>query len=255
MSNWFTIEELDKDTFAISEYKHWEETHSYLLIGTERALLIDTGMGIADISKEVEKLTDKPITAIATHVHYDHVGGHQYYADNFYVHGDDLDWITGKFPLTNDQIKGFIMEPPNNLPEDFDLDNYQMFQGTPRKIVKDGDIIDLGNRQIKIIHTPGHAPGHLCFFEEKRQDLYTGDLIYIGELFMFYPSTDPVAYRDSIRRLVPLDVKRILPGHHDLNIATSIISEIDKAFDELEQQGLLKHGSGIFNYGKFQLHL
>ncbi len=255
LSNWFTIEKIEEDTFAISEYKHWEETHSYLLIGTDRALLIDTGMGIANIAEEVEKLTNKPITAIATHVHYDHVGGHKYFADNFYVHNNDLAWITGNFPLSNDQIKEFIAEPPNNLPEEFDLEHYQMFKGTPQKIVEDGDIIDLGNRRIRILHTPGHAPGHLCFFEEERQYLYTGDLIYIGELFMFYPSTDPLAYRDSIRRLMKINIKRIFPAHHDLNVPVSIISEIDNAFSELEQQGLLKHGSGIFDYGKFQLHL
>ena len=48
MGDWFTIEPLDGDTFAISEYRHWEETHCYLLLGTERALLIDTGLGVAD---------------------------------------------------------------------------------------------------------------------------------------------------------------------------------------------------------------
>lgn len=255
MHNWFTIEKISEDTFAISEYKHWEETHSYLLIGSERALLIDTGMGIADIAKEVEKLTDKPVTAIATHVHYDHIGGHQYYADNFYVHGDDLDWITGNFPLSNEQLKGYLAEPPNNLPPEFDLKNYQMFRGTPRKIVKDGDVIDFGNRKIEIIHTPGHAPGHMCFYEPERQELYTGDLIYIGTLFMFYPSTDPVAYQNSIRRLTKLDIRRIFPAHHDLNVPTKIIEEIDRAFADLAKHGLLKHGGGVFDYGIFKLEL
>lgn len=255
MNNWFTIEKITEDTFAISEYLHWEETHSYLLIGSEQALLIDTGMGISDISREVAKLTDKPILAIATHVHYDHIGGHQYYADNFYVHGDDLDWIRGNFPLSNEQIKGYIAEPPNNLPAEFDLENYQMFHGIPKKIVKDGDIIDLGNRKIEIIHTPGHAPGHICFYEAERQTLYTGDLIYIGTLFMFYPSTDPVAYYNSIHRLTKLNIKRICPAHHDLDIPITIIADIDHAFADLKEQNLLKHGSGIFDYGNFQLHL
>lgn len=49
MSNWFTVEKIDGDTFAISEYKHWEETHCYLVCGTQRAILIDTGLGVANI--------------------------------------------------------------------------------------------------------------------------------------------------------------------------------------------------------------
>jgi len=46
MNNWFTIDQIDKKTYIISEYRHWDETHSYLLIGSERSLLIDTGLGI-----------------------------------------------------------------------------------------------------------------------------------------------------------------------------------------------------------------
>ena len=76
MENWFTVETIDKNTFAISEYKHWEETHSYLLIGEKSALLIDTGLGIADIKQVVESLTSLPILVATTHIHWDHIGGH-----------------------------------------------------------------------------------------------------------------------------------------------------------------------------------
>lgn len=84
-SNWFTIEKIDAQTFAISEYKHWEETHCYLLCGTERAVLIDTGLGVANIKKAVDHLTDLPVAVLTTHAHWDHIGGHQYFAD-FAVH-------------------------------------------------------------------------------------------------------------------------------------------------------------------------
>ena len=83
--NWFTVEKIDARTFAISEYKHWEETHCYLLCGTERAVLIDTGLGVANIKNVVDDLTDLPVSVITTHVHWDHIGGHKYFA-NFAVH-------------------------------------------------------------------------------------------------------------------------------------------------------------------------
>jgi glyoxylase-like metal-dependent hydrolase (beta-lactamase superfamily II) len=70
MRNWFTIEHIDKDTHIISEYRHWEESYAYLLNGVNRSLLIDTGLGICNIYDEVIKLTDKPVTAVATHIHW-----------------------------------------------------------------------------------------------------------------------------------------------------------------------------------------
>ena len=75
MDTWFTVEAIDRDTFAISEYKHWEETHCYLICGTEKAILIDTGLGVDNIKAVVDRLTDLPATAITTHVHWDHIGG------------------------------------------------------------------------------------------------------------------------------------------------------------------------------------
>lgn len=112
MDNWFTIDTIDENTYAISEYKHWEETHCYLLNGTKRSLLIDTGLGICNISKVVSKLTDKPVTAIATHIHWDHIGGHKYYPD-FYAHEAELDWLCGSFPQPLEMIKIMLLTAAN----------------------------------------------------------------------------------------------------------------------------------------------
>ncbi len=81
MSDWFTIEKIDNNTYAISEYGHWEKMHSYLLIGKTYALLIDTGLGIGNIKKEVDLLTDLPVKVVTTHVHWDHIGGHSLFGD------------------------------------------------------------------------------------------------------------------------------------------------------------------------------
>ena len=104
MNDWFTLDTVDENTYAISEYKHWEEIHSYLLNGTKRSLLIDTGLGIFNISKVVSTLTDKPVTAVATHIHWDHIGGHKYYPD-FYAHEAEIEWLNGKFPQPLEKIK------------------------------------------------------------------------------------------------------------------------------------------------------
>ena len=98
MSDWFTVEEIDSQTFAISEYKHWEETHCYLLCGQESAVLIDTGLGVSNIRKIVDSLTRLPIMAVTTHIHWDHIGGHKYF-DNIAVHEKEMDWLSVKFPI------------------------------------------------------------------------------------------------------------------------------------------------------------
>lgn len=68
MSNWFTLNQIDDTTYIISEYRHWEETHCYLLVGGTRSLLIDTGLGICNIYETVRGLTDTPIIAVVTHL-------------------------------------------------------------------------------------------------------------------------------------------------------------------------------------------
>ena len=131
MDNWFTINQIDKDTYIISEYRHPEETHCYLLNGTKRSLIIDTGLGICNIYNEVMRLTDKSVTAVATHVHWDHIGGHCYFPD-FYVHKKEINWLNGDFPLNNEQIRKMIKDCCD-LPKGFNVDTYECFQGLPTR--------------------------------------------------------------------------------------------------------------------------
>ncbi|EDU38576.1 MBL fold metallo-hydrolase [Clostridium sporogenes] len=251
MDNWFTIDHIDKDTHIISEYRHWEETHAYLLNGTERSLLLDTGLGICNIYDEVIKLTDKPVTAVATHIHWDHIGGHKFFPD-FYAHEDELNWLNGEFPLTLEQIKDMVVDRCD-LPEGYNVDNYRFFQGTPTMVLKDNDIIDIGGRSIQVLHTPGHSPGHICFFEKERGYLFTGDLVYKDTLFAYYPSTDPKAYLKSIERVATLPVKKVFPAHHSLDIHPEILIRMRDAFRHLESEGKLHHGSGTFKYKDFAI--
>lgn len=253
MKDWFTIEQIDEDTFAISEYRHWEECHSYLLCGETRSLLIDTGLGIENIAQQVEKLTDKPITAVATHIHWDHIGGHKYFPD-FYAHENEIGWLNGEFPLTMEQIREFVVEK-SDLPEAFDVEQYEFFQGMPTKTLQDKDVIDIGGRNIEVLHTPGHSPGHMCFYEKDRGYLFTGDLVYMDTLFAYYPSTDPAAYLKSVRRIAALAVSKVLPAHHSLNTPDSILTDMEQAFLELNAAGKLRHGSGTHNYGYFSIRL
>lgn len=253
MNDWFTIDHIDENTHIISEYKHWEESHAYLLNGTEYSLLIDTGLGIVNIYDEVIRLTDKPIIAVATHIHWDHIGGHKYFND-FYVHEEEVNWLAGEFPLTIEQIKGYVVERCE-LPEGFNVDDYEFFQGTATRVLRDNDAIDIGGRSIQVLHTPGHSPGHMCFYEESRGYLFTGDLVYKDTLFAYYPSTDPKAYLKSIERVAELPARQVFPAHHSLDIKPEILFRMQDAFRQIESEGNLRHGGGIFDYGDFAIWL
>ena len=253
MKNWFTLDKISADTHIISEYRHWEETHCYLLEGREQCLLIDTGLGICNISKEVKKLIDKPVIAVATHIHWDHIGGHKYYPD-FYAHEAELNWLNGEFPLSMDTIRNMVIDRCD-LPEGYNVNNYEFFQGIPTRVLHHGDTIDLGGRVITVLHTPGHSPGHLCFWEPQRGNLFTGDLVYKDTLFAYYPSTDPQAYLASLETIAALPVKGVFPAHHSLDIQPEILIRMRDAFRQLKADGILHHGSGTFDYGDWAIWL
>lgn len=253
MKAWFTIDQVEESTYIISEYRHWEETHCYLLIGNDRALLIDTGLGISNIYEQVRKLTNKPVAAVATHIHWDHIGGHKYFPE-FYAHEAELDWLNGKFPLPLQAVKNMVADRCE-LPEDFCINGYAIFQGKPGRLLVDGDTIDLGGRTIQVLHTPGHSPGHLCFWEDEKGYLYSGDLVYEGTLFANYPSTDPQSYLTSLEKIAVLPIKQLLPGHHSLDICPELVTKMRDVFRRLNEYDKLCHGSGTHNYGDWAVVL
>lgn len=130
-----------------------------------------------------------------------------------------------------------------------------MVQGKPNAILVDGSKIDIGNRRIRVVHTPGHSPGHICLYEEERQYLYTGDLVYEGCLYAFYPTTDPVLYMESMKKVIQLPVQRLLPAHHSLQIPVTLLEEIDKGFEQIKSEGRLAQGNGIFEFEHFKIHI
>ncbi|EOS47362.1 hypothetical protein C809_02238 [Lachnospiraceae bacterium MD335] len=254
MDNWFSVSKIDDNTFAINEDKHWEETHCYLLCGVKNALLIDTGLGVANIKKVVDSLTLLPVLVVTTHIHWDHIGGHKYF-ENIAVHEAEKDWLSIKFPIPLQAVKHNLVCKPCDFPLDFSIDSYQLPKISPQQILHDGDCLDLGERKITVIHTPGHSPGHCCFYEPERKYLYSGDLIYSGCLDAFYPTTDPQLFWQSVKKIQHLDVERVLPAHHQLSIPVNIINSIEKAFSQLAGEGRLEQGNGIFDFADFQIHI
>ncbi|MEA4919835.1 MAG: MBL fold metallo-hydrolase [Clostridiaceae bacterium] len=253
MEKWFSIDQIDQNTYVISEYRHWEETHCYLIEGENKALLIDTGLGVSDISPIVKTLTSKPVLAVATHVHWDHIGSHGSF-DSIGVHELEQSWLKS-FPLPLSAVRRDLVKDYHDFPEGFDPDSFTVFEGPADIILHDGDKIDLGGRIVNVLHTPGHSPGHMCFYEPSRGYLFSGDLLYKGTLFAFYPSTDPLLFASSIEKISALPVTRLFPGHHELDVSPGLIMQAKSAFDSLKEEKKLYQGSGVYDFGDIKIYI
>ena len=209
---------------------------------------------MADLGSVVKELTTLPVMAAITHAHWDHMGGLGAFG-NIAVHKDEETWLSNSFPIPLQVVKDNLTLYPCDFPKSFSLDEYHIYQGIPNRVFCDNDTINLGNRIVTVVHTPGHSPGHCCFYEAERGYLYSGDLIYHGKLDAFYPTTDPMLFWPSIKKVQKLDAQRIFPGHHSIKVTSDIVGHISNAFQTIYDANKLLQGSGVFDFGEFQIHI
>jgi glyoxylase-like metal-dependent hydrolase (beta-lactamase superfamily II) len=255
--DWFAVERIDDATFALTEDGHWEHVNCYLFVGSDRAALVDTGTGIADIRAIVRTLVDLPIVVLTTHAHWDHIGGHGLF-DERLVHRLDAGWLRNGIPRSlESQRANLVLQPfTKAAPPGFSVERWEPHRGAPTGLLEDGDVIELGGRRLSVVHTPGHSPGHVAFHEPEREYLVTGDVLYRGTLDAFYESTDPVAFARSIDKLCALDrVATILPGHNEFGLARVDLSLAQASFHAIEREGALHHGSGLHEFGRISIRL
>jgi len=205
-SNWFEVYRIRPGVFAIYEPHQYEEVISHLLVGSKRALLFDTGLGIGDMHKLVTQLTPLPITVLNSHTHFDHTGSNWQFPD---ILGLDTPYShQNEAGATHEQVKEVVFPERfcGNPPPGFD----------PSRFVKDGDVIDLGDRQLEVVRTPGHTPDSLCLLDRKNKLLFTGDTFYAGPIFLYVPETNLADYQRSVERLVKLvpQLDLLLTGHN-----------------------------------------
>lgn len=229
---WYVTYQLDENTYAIMAPYHWQRTVSFLMIGDDKALLIDTGMAFGNIKLNVEAITDKPVIVVNTHSHYDHVSNN-YLFDT--VYGRDLDFTrknASGHPKTTWQNAIQPSAVSDNLPEGFDFDNYENKGFEIDHYLKDGEIIDLGGREIEVLHTPGHTPDSMLFFDREGGYLATGDTFYPSTLWAHRADADFKDYLASAKRMADLEphVKYILPGHGQIVANPNFLSKLYDAF-------------------------
>ncbi len=208
--------------------------------GRDRDLIVDTGMGVASLSTEMADLVDKPVLAVATHGHDDHVGSHHEF-DSVLAHPAEAAQLEGPLLSSLDIVEAWGNETIESLtragyeisdsmfvralPVGVELETFAQKPTRVTRLIDEGDIVDLGDRQFEVLHLPGHSPGSIGLWEAATGTLFSGDAIYDGPLLDELYHSDIDAYCVTMKRLLDLPVT-VVHGGHDPSFGRDRMREI-----------------------------
>ena len=213
--SWFRVEGLQEGVSRIYEpfVDPAIRCNVWHVRGRDRDLLIDTGMGLRPLKPEIARLSEHPLIAAITHSHFDHSGG-LYEFDCRLGHAREAS-LLARPTRAGVTAEGYVTaEIFRSLPNDsFDPLSYNVRPAPLTGYLDEGDVVDLGDRVFQVLHLPGHSPGSVGFFEDRTGLFFSGDVVFDGPLYDNLYHSDPVLFRESMRRLKDLRAVTIHPGH------------------------------------------
>jgi glyoxylase-like metal-dependent hydrolase (beta-lactamase superfamily II) len=201
--DYFTIEAVDARTFAIGEPRYAQQNFSYLILGSERAVLFDAGPGFRDIRPVVESLTPLPVTFVPSHFHYDHVGNRVTFervavVDLPYLRARERGGRLALLPLEHLGASEGVAAPT------LEVDEW----------LAPGASIALGERELLVLLTPGHTEESISLFDRASGQLFSGDFIYPGELYAFLPNSGMGDYAVGASNVLAAAPEALVLGAH-----------------------------------------
>jgi len=221
---WFEVARMEEGVHLVSEPGH---VNSWLIEGEKDAVLFDTGLGVANIRQVAEELTPRRLLVVNSHYHFDHTGGNRLF-EEFAIHRIGADLVSqpsppelaeGYMAYTQRLLKAWgpykaaddlyfhlltaerMIRP---LPDGFDPAGYQVVPTVPTRLLDDGDVLDLGGRKLRVLHTPGHSPDCICLLDEANGLLFGGDTINTGPIYAQLEDSDLRLFAASTRRLADM---------------------------------------------------
>lgn len=244
-SSAYDVEIIGENIYRIHEFG---AGNCYLIVGTKKALLIDTGTGLGDLQKVVGELTDLPVEVVATHSHPDHIGGMGNF-ETIHIHTLDSNHIRfwSAKPLRKfyyDTVKKLIKY--NITKKDIKSYEYK----TKVIPIKEGYVFELGGKNVRVIHTPGHTKGSIVLLSDEDKIMFTGDNVNPTLLQIVPGSTTIEDWLPGAKRILALaDEYKAYNGHDDGISTKKQIGELVDLGERLIKEHPSKRGlKGIKYY-------
>lgn len=237
IAGWFRLDHPEPGVVTIEEPLHEERVKSYLVVGNERAVLIDTGMGVGDLRSLVDGLTDRPLTVVNSHAHWDHVGGNAAFVGRaeILIHAAEARDLERGVP--NSKVRAAFAEEHRRgpLPVGFDPATAVIAPTRADRALGGGEWLDLGGRTLEVIHAPGHSPGGIVLLDRGNGALFSTDVAYPEALYCFATGTDLDAYRATMAGLAALapTLRVVYPSHGVSPMAPEMLPRMRDALDAI----------------------
>lgn len=200
----YTLRELEHGIYRIGNSGVFMD----LIVGSEQALLFDTGYGFGDLAGLVRTITDKPLIVVNSHGHVDHACGNAQFG-GAYIHPDDLDLCrehnTPPFRMSELETA--------QVPLNFVMDDYLRLGTGELKLTREGQVFDLGGMTMEIVHLPGHTAGSIGLWCPEKRLFWVGDAMN-GFVWLFLPEAQPVStYIRSLHKAADLPFTHMIQSH------------------------------------------
>lgn len=215
--DYFSVKEMAADVYGLFNCA----VASFLIVGKEKALLFDTGYGVADIKEAVEKITKLPLYVVNSHGHVDHTSGNFHFPGPYYIHKADAEvYVKHNTPeFRNVGMNGVkklarLLFWVNWIPKDTDMDAYLHAQAAENFVyIEEGYTFDLGGVTARVVELPGHTPGSIGLLVEEKGLLFVSDAIN-SNVWLFLPESQKLSvYQQTLKKVETLDFSYLVTGH------------------------------------------